>query len=336
MESPVSPETAACRICDNTEGNRSFTAREMMFGFRDEFEYLECSACGCLQIVTIPDNIGRYYPDNYYSFKVVSPTKPTLRDLLLRQKTAYQIGRRNVLGWATSLLIKDERPWVRWVQKTGVTFTDAILDIGCGSGRLLLKMREVGFSDLLGVDPFIEEDIDYRNGVRVLRQTVDAVSREFDLVMMHHVFEHLPNPAETLHKVYRLLRPGRFALIRIPVADSYAWRTYGTNWVQLDAPRHFFLHTQRSMQLLAEAAGFEVTDVVHDSWDFQFWGSEQYIRDIPLHDPRSISENSEQAIFSADEIQQFAAKAAGLNRAGDGDAACFYLRKPEVARERKY
>ena len=43
--------------------------KEMIFGFRDEFTYFECSKCGCLQIMQIPRNMGKYYPSNYYSFK---------------------------------------------------------------------------------------------------------------------------------------------------------------------------------------------------------------------------------------------------------------------------
>jgi hypothetical protein len=47
-----------CRICTNAENNREFRVREIMFGFRDEVSYFECSRCGCLQIAEIP-NSGR-------------------------------------------------------------------------------------------------------------------------------------------------------------------------------------------------------------------------------------------------------------------------------------
>src|SRR6476661_7449138 len=39
----------------------------MMFGTRDEFEYLECAECGTVQIAEIPD-LTAYYPQGYYSF----------------------------------------------------------------------------------------------------------------------------------------------------------------------------------------------------------------------------------------------------------------------------
>jgi SAM-dependent methyltransferase len=44
----------------------------------------------------------------------------------------------------------------------------------------------------------------------------------YDFVMLHHTFEHMPAPAEAMQHIARLLKPGRFLLIRIPVADSHA------------------------------------------------------------------------------------------------------------------
>jgi hypothetical protein len=60
-----------CKICGNIEENKVFEIREMMFGFRDEFTYFECSKCGCLQIAEIPINMEKYYPSNYYSFQKI-------------------------------------------------------------------------------------------------------------------------------------------------------------------------------------------------------------------------------------------------------------------------
>jgi len=38
------------------------------FGLRDEFRYLECGACRCVQLVDVPADLSKYYPPNYYSF----------------------------------------------------------------------------------------------------------------------------------------------------------------------------------------------------------------------------------------------------------------------------
>lgn len=55
-----------CKICNNSSGNKSYVVREMMFGFRDEFDYFECGKCGCLQIKQVPNDFSKYYPENYW------------------------------------------------------------------------------------------------------------------------------------------------------------------------------------------------------------------------------------------------------------------------------
>lgn len=57
-----------CRICGNETNNRAFHVREMMFGWKDVFEYFECADCGCVQIAAIPDDLDKYYPTDYYAF----------------------------------------------------------------------------------------------------------------------------------------------------------------------------------------------------------------------------------------------------------------------------
>ena len=299
----------------------------MMFGLREEFSYVECDACGCLQIVPAPEDLGRYYPDDYYSFKPASAVRSGLRQALLAHRTADQMGYANPLGRLLTRLTGNE-PYA-WGRRAGVRREDSVLDIGCGSGWILSGMRRAGYSRLLGVDPYIPGDVEDGPGFRILKMDASEVDGEFDFVMMHHAFEHVPDPAAMLRQIHRLLKPGKLALLRIPVADSYAWRTYGTNWVQLDAPRHLFLHTRRSIETLAGAAGLELEDVIHDSTGLQFWGSEEYVRDIPHTDPRSVARRSPAPIFSRGELRRFEARAKELNRRGEGDQACFYLRKPE-------
>ena len=58
----------ACRVCGNQTGNKLHHAREMLMGRRDPFVYVECGACGTLQIRDVPD-LRPYYGANYYSFQ---------------------------------------------------------------------------------------------------------------------------------------------------------------------------------------------------------------------------------------------------------------------------
>jgi SAM-dependent methyltransferase len=201
-----------------------------------------------------------------------------------------------------------------------------ILDIGSGSGWLLREMWIAGFQHLQGVDPYIKEDVMCAPGVTVRKAEVQEIRGLFDCVMLHHVLEHLADPGAMLRRARDLLRPGATVLVRTPVAGTYAWRTYGTHWVQLDAPRHLAIQSERSMRVLAERAGLSVGKVLYDSTAFQFWGSEQNRRGIPLMDPKSVHRKPPGTVSRGD-LRRFSARAAELNRDGDGDQACFYLVK---------
>jgi SAM-dependent methyltransferase len=188
----------------------------------------------------------------------------------------------------------------------------------------LVNLSAQGFRRLTGVDPYVTHDLEYRGGVRVLKRTLDELEGRFDFAMIHHAFEHMPNPLGALKNLRRVLAPEKFLLLRIPIASA-AWEEYGVHWVQLDAPRHFHLHTESSMAILADQAGFRIRDVVYDSGEFQFWGSEQYRMGIPLQDPRSHAVDPSRSPFTPGQLSSFRARAAEWNQARRGDQACFFL-----------
>jgi len=95
----------------------------------------------------------------------------------------------------------------------------------------------------------------------------------------------------------------------------------------LDAPRHLFLHTSQSIQILASQAGFEVADVIYDANGFSHWGSELYLRNIPLTDERSPWVNPKQDTFSKADLARSAELDEKLNETGEADCAAFYLHK---------
>jgi len=317
-----------CRICNNSAGNTPYSVREMMFGLRERFDYFQCGQCQCLQINEVPADLSRYYPENYYSYQAPPVTADNpVKALLKRHRAAAGLGRGNLMQ---RLLATVYRPpdYYRWFRRIGLGLDSSVLDVGCGIGHLLLRMRKDGFTALTGADPFLPESIFYPNGVTVLNNELSQLDGRFDCIMLHHSFEHMPHPLQALQEIARLLKHDRHALVRIPVASSYAWRHYREDWVNLDAPRHLFLHSLESMRLLAEQAGLKTAAVVFDSDEGQFWGSEQYRRDIPLRAPRSRAENPADSLFSNTEIRAFRRKAARLNNNNDGDMACFYLYKP--------
>lgn len=314
-----------CRICENTAHNKSYRVKEMMLGLQDQFDYFQCSECNCLQISQPPEDIERFYPSGYYSYNVTAPS--TLIKKLnrnFRNRLAFYSAVTPLLQpFASSF----NRQPLHTIAKTGVKKDSKIIDIGCGSGSLLLALGEIGFSNLTGADPYIQKDLDYENNIKILKRRIEELSGRWDLVMFNHSFEHIPDPAGALTSAAQILNPNGICLIRIPTVSSYAWEHYGVNWVQIDAPRHIFLHSTKSIELLAQQTGFEIAEIVYDSSILQFYGSEQLMSGIPYMSEKSFAINRKESKFTAGEIQQFKRKAKMLNAQHRGDQAAFFLRR---------
>lgn len=320
-----------CKICGNTKENKIYVVKEMMFGFRDEFEYFECSSCGCLQIKDIPYNMSKYYPENYYSFTpVIIPEENWDENFIKRyfreKRNSYVLTQKGILGRLISI-IKPPPQFLIWLRKCNATFESQILDVGCGTGHLLLSLRGYGFRNLIGIDPYIEGDMVYANSVKIFKKEISAMEGKYDVIMFHHSFEHMPRPLEIFKNVSQLLNENGYALIRIPTTSSYAWKHYRVNFVEIDAPRHLFLHSLKSIEILASKVNLKIKEVIFDSTEFQFWGSEQYIKDIPLQDERSYGINPKKSIFTDKEIKLFKLKAVELNQKKLGSRVCIYLAK---------
>jgi len=317
-----------CRICSFSGDSPVYTVREMMYGLRDEFCYFQCAKCQCLQIAEFPADMSPYYQRNYYS---LSQSPETLYSNIFetwarRNRDRFAVLKKGGFGRLISLFHPAE-PNMACLSLANLSRNSRIVDVGCGTGLLLYFLKEAGFENVLGIEPNIENDMKYSNDLIIRKAQVHEMNEEQDLFMFHHSFEHLPNPIETLETVYRLLPSGGMCLIRIPLVSSEAWEKYGTDWVQLDAPRHFFLYSLDSLNMLAEKTKFKINEIVYDSDEFQFWGSQQYLKGIPLMAENSYGRNPAKSIFSQEEIKSFKAMARELNSSSRGDQAAVFLVK---------
>jgi hypothetical protein len=74
-------------------------------------------------------------------------------------------------------------------------------------------------------------------------------------------------------------------------------------------------------------AGLRVESIEFDSNAFQFWGSEQYQRDIPLYHEKSFLKSRRKSIFTDSQIVEYEKRSAELNADKNGDQATIYIRK---------
>ncbi len=235
-----------CAIC-GTEGEfNSYLAREMMQDKRDEFEYYVCSNCFCLQIAEVPDNLGDYYGEGYYSFAL-----PENKD---RQYS------------------------------NPVTNMDKILDVGCGSGVWLVQMAESGYGNLHGADPFLTKDIRHGDRVHIRNCSIHELTEDgtYDYIRFSDSFEHVTDPHEVLKSARRLLKDNGAIEIKIPTYPNIAFDVLGPHWYQLDAPRHISLHSLKSIKILADNSSLRIRNYEYDSNCGQFIRSLMYMHNTPF------------------------------------------------------
>jgi ubiquinone/menaquinone biosynthesis C-methylase UbiE len=317
-----------CKICGEKSIVNSYKVREMYFGTKDEFLYHECGGCGCLQILDPPENIALYYPDYYYSKKNRNRQKTyKIFDYFRKKQLLAYLQESSTIGFALNKAWRSPH-LPKWMTLTPLKSHYKILDVGSGTGKTLLKLRRNGFMHLKGIDLYINTSIDYKNGVTISKCNIEEVDGKFDYIILNHSLEHLPDQKVTFEHLYRLLKKNRYVMIRIPTVSSYAWRHYRENWIQLDAPRHFFLHSVQSLEHVTRSKGFDLVDVVYDSTEFQFVGSEMYLKGLSLSpNTADNTPNKHLSYFSENDIHSFRVMARDLNRKNDGDQACFILYK---------
>lgn len=272
-----------CRICGWTGEATTINVKEMHFNMQEEFEYFECGNCHCLQISKIPDNLGGYYRNTYYSYK-----KPTI-----------------------------EKPDSNQQQ-----LPNPILDVGCGAGEFLCKLAQFGYTNLIGCDPFIEEDIVYKNGVHIYKKEIHEMTGQFDNIFLNDSFEHVTDPHETMDSIKRLLAPNGIVQIKIPVYPNIAYDMFGTDWFQIDAPRHIILHSKESIAALAAKHNLGIIKKEYDSGADQIVRSHLYSIGIPL------CEQTNDVVyhhFSRETIDDIIESCKIANQNEYGDHAIFYL-----------
>lgn len=306
----------SCPVCESSGPFVDLAAREMMFGWREPFQYRECTRCHSLHIAEVPVDLGRFYPEDYYAFgapRKAQSSVPWLR----RAVSAWLVRSPDPLAAALVRAKVDKYPFFSWVRLGGVGPGDAILDVGCGSGSHLERMRRWGFQKLYGVDPYTTNERD-EPGLQIRRMELAQVTGSFALIMLHHVLEHVADPAATLTLVRERLQAGGRALVRLPVAGSPLHREYGADWFNLDAPRHLVIPSVEGMGHLARRAGLRLVHTSFDTTDTAYWMSDYYRRNVPM----------KQAALPEESIRKrLRAVANSANRRGEGDQGIFVLER---------
>ncbi|MFH0785728.1 MAG: class I SAM-dependent methyltransferase [Pseudomonadota bacterium] len=140
-----------------------------------------------------------------------------------------------------------------------------MLEIGCGRGERLSFFRNMGW-EVTGqdIDDKAVAHAKAARGVDVLCGELISLgleSAQFNVIVMSHVLEHVPDVQRMLSECFRLLQFGGRLIIATPNADSFGHKKFGRNWRGLEPPRHLHIFSKKNLQAVLHQIGFSQVSV---------------------------------------------------------------------------
>ncbi len=223
-----------------------------------------------------PFTVGYCYDCQLY---VTSPILSERRIDHYYPKGYYGSGKRfnKIVEWLLDNLYTYRAYQIEQHQKPG-----KVLDIGCGRGLLLNKLRERGWTPT-GTE-LNDEAATYareRLGLPITTHMLEEAAfpdNEFDLVILWHVLEHVQSPRAMLQEVARILKPGGTLLVAVPNFGSPEARWGGKRWFHLDVPRHRTHFTKATLQHALDKAGLTISDTNFFSTEYDFFSLVQTVQ----------------------------------------------------------
>lgn len=229
-------EKMKCKCCNSEEHSFLYEGKDRLHGLAGEFELYTCLNCSVVAVwpQLSGDEIEKFYPENYISYPIpIENEKSSFR------KLDRQYG-----------VIKRRRKIEQYTKKTG----GRILDIGCATGVFLNEMKLHGW-EAYGVEPsvYAAEIASNQLGLNVFNGYLDQTKFEdyfFDVITLWDVFEHLPDPDNTLKIIKRILKPDGHLVITMPNTDSWERMIFKIYWAGWDVPRHYHIFSEAAIERL--------------------------------------------------------------------------------------
>lgn len=265
-----------CPVCGSRKAPGFIKTKDYNLKISDRtFCYSICKDCGTMRLCNIPEDMSSYYSNNYYSFSLSEGKESVsgLFDRMMKARDIYELTGYGILGGMIDTFYP--RPAFRMIKKYAHK-NSKILDVGCGDGYLLSVMKELGYQDLQGIDLYIDKKMEKsEKGLKITACGIDSIDEKYDVIMLHHSFEHMENPETVLKMLKERLKVNGVLIIAIPVAGSRVFRKYGKYWYQLDAPRHLYIHTAAGLAAMADRQGLVIIEERYDSDAFAYIQSER-------------------------------------------------------------
>jgi len=142
---------------------------------------------------------------------------------------------------------------------------ESFLEIGCGNGFLLKKVKDHGFKEVYGIEP--SKDAVQKSDKKIRINIINDIFKpgifqknKFDMIAFFQVFDHVFDPNQFLKECHRILKPGGIALAINHDVDSFMPRLFREKCPIFDI-EHIYLFNKKTMQLIFKKHGFKVLEV---------------------------------------------------------------------------
>lgn len=279
-------ESIACPYCDSRNAST----------FSNIADIVKCSSCQLVYLRTRPTKEALYQIYQVYANDTSHMRPPNTVD----EAKTHGLRREQLGDEIVSMVTQKSGNW---------------LDIGCGWGAFLLRARELGFTPV---------------GIEMTRICLDFASMQLQIpvsnsqftdssipvnscqvISMVHVLEHIPNPKETLTKIYDTLVPGGSFCGIVPNIASYCSEIEKDQWVWLDPTHHYVHYSPETLRQKLEEAGFVIDKIYTSVGDYNEFFDKIIRRQYP-------SLNDAELYRKTIEIEQ----------SGKGEEIRFFVKKP--------
>ena len=197
------------------------------------FDYYRCPSCKLVFLSPIPDDLGSYYVSNYPAYQL-----PSLQEL--------------------SEKAESERYKLDIIKKYATR--GRLLEIGPAYGGFSYLAKIAGFDvEAIEMDANCSRFLNNVVGIHTIHslRLEDALNEltPFNVIVLWHVLEHLPDPWKAMSAIVDKLQPGGVVVLTTPNPFSLQFKIFGRFWVHVDAPRHVNLLPPVALQRYVESIG---------------------------------------------------------------------------------
>jgi 2-polyprenyl-3-methyl-5-hydroxy-6-metoxy-1,4-benzoquinol methylase len=271
----IRTEKISCNLCGSKNSTFLFEARDRLHGIEGTFKYVRCSECGLVYMnpQVVPQDIGKLYPSDYAPHSTAVKGSAAVTRSLYKQlmKTPMLA---QFIRWVTNVKISNDI--YRQLDQNS-----RVLDIGCGAGAFLNRVKTEKGCEVYGVD-ISEAAIDAAKnsfGLNIFKGTIVEAPFEdgtFDVVTAWWYLEHVPDPDATAARISSLLKADGHCIIGVPNFESFNAKRFKDKWYHLDCPRHLCIWTPSAMKRLLDQHNLTVTKIIYDKTPWGLRGSLQY------------------------------------------------------------